>query len=306
MGVNYLSRIARRGLPVAASAGRTPGAPPKPAKASRSPVAEADQRLHLENFADALISAPFEPGGEGTDGLHDPTINESPDAGATETPARTPRLQPPAARRQRAAAPSRGSPTTEESRPRLATATPVPSLAPQDTESGVHSDIVDIEQSTTVPDTSLRTQPDPQPQRARVMRSERSASAPVPRTSEANVRSVTATPTDVLTKRLAVLERWMEADPEARPSSASHAQPAEARPAIESAAAERTPRSSHRAWADSTASVSPESRLEIGSIEVEVVAPPKAPVQQAQRMPRRSERPIERGLRSTPFGWRQR
>jgi hypothetical protein len=330
MGVGYLSRVAGRGLPVAGSAVRQPGLPARPAVASRSPVAEADQRLHLDDFAAAFISVPAEPAGDAAQDL-DASLPDAPAAGrAFEAPgvAQSPT---PVSPRQLVVARQSGSAMSDKS---IASSDPVtastkiqevsdgrapgtanPSVArptaglsvdsyPDGIESNASSnkstdtmiEATDaLAASPTVPQSRPIGTPGPE-QSASVSRS----------SPESAIATVTAVPSNALSKQLASLERWLEGAPEPQTSPADAPSSAEAQPVAESRATAQSARPAHAPPATSSASIDPHSRLEIGSIEVEVIAPAKVPVPRERQMPTRPGRSTERHSLARPFGWRQR
>jgi hypothetical protein len=313
MGVGYLSRVAGRGLPAAGSLGRVPGGPAKPAIASRSPVAEADQRLHLEDFADAFITAP-EPGSDAIHGI-DASLS---DKSSTSVPADTPTSSlphlPATTARRTAAKPSGDR--------RVSATTPAAAKPAARTGVDAYADSVEKDAAKIVPADAypgrvvtdaltvvLADAPAAAPtvsQAQSVPAAHKAQSAKVaPAAPRAATGPVTVAPTEALTKRLGALERWLEGAPESQPSLADVRHAVEAKPVSDTAA----PARSGPAYAPRvapSASPEPQTRLEIGSIEVEVIAPPKAPVSRERRTPRRPARAPEHRSHTKPFGWRQR
>jgi hypothetical protein len=317
MGVGYLSRVAQRGLPAAmVVSGKVAGMPTRPAIASRSPVAEADQRLHLEDFADGVLTTPTEPADDAIDaGLDamqsDESTGVSPSASplpaAPRAPEPAPRSTPPrsgAAMDERGLRSARGVPPAAS---RQSGGRPpgnaIPALPASESAS---SDNVMVTQETTIrpadPPVKPRPSDAPEPQPLRRVAGERLATAP-PAVRRSEPRPVTAAPTDTLTRRLAALERWLEGGSE--PSTDTRRQSG-ARPATPADATGRPDRPVYAPRAE-PALLERRPTLEIGSIEVEVIVPPKSRTQAEPRpQRRRSESATERGFRTKPFGWRQR
>jgi len=329
MGVGYLSRVAGRGLPVAGSAVRQPGLPARPAVASRSPVAEADQRLHLDDFAAAFISVPAEPAGDAAQDL-DASLPDAPAAGrAFEAPgvAQSPTPVSPrllVAARQSGSAMSDKSITSsdpvtastqgQEVSDGRAPGTANPSVArptsglsidsyPDGIESNASSNksadaMIEandaLAASPTVPQSRPIGTPGPE-QSASVSRS----------SSESAIATATAGPSNALSKQLASLENWLEGAPEPQ-TTAAEAPRTSRQPVTESSATAQSARPAPAPPATSSASIDQPSRLEIGSIEVEVIAPAKVPVARERQMPTRPGRSSERHSLARPFGWRQR
>jgi hypothetical protein len=330
MGVGYLSRVAGRGLPAAGSAVRQPGVPARPAVASRSPVAEADQRLHLDDFAAAFISVPAEPAGDAAQDL-DASLPDAPAAGrAFEAPG-VAQSQTPASQRQLAAARQSGLAMSDKS---IASSDPVTASSKrQEASDGRSPGTANPSVARPTAGMSVDSYPDGIESNASSNKSANAnieaidalaASPTVPQTrpigtastarpasvsqssSESAIATVTAVPSNALSKQLATLERWLEGAPEPQTSPADAPRSAEAQPVTESRATAQSARPAHAPPATSSASIDQPSRLEIGSIEVEVIAPPKVPVAPQRQLPIRPGRSTERHSLARPFGWRQR
>jgi hypothetical protein len=134
----------------------------------------------------------------------------------------------------------------------------------------------------------------------------RPAPAAQPAASESTTQPVSAAPSNALAKQLAALERWLEGPQESRISPAEAGSADKRQPVTESAATARSPNPAQAPQPAPSASSVPQSRLEIGSIEVEVVTPAKVPVSRERQMPPRPARASEHRFHARPFGWRQR
>jgi hypothetical protein len=318
MALNYLARAARRGLAERQPTPQRPRAGSlKPATPSRSPLAEADQRLHLDFFAQAHLALPG--GASSGDGpplesletggpVHPldpapPAAQTAPRETARETTGWTSFARPKRPAAERPAKRRAGEPFERPSavqQPRQArTSDRVESPRPP---AATPTGRVEARHST------------PDPQRLRATSSQRPIEAPGTSLTPVESRAPAA---DRLLAALASAKRWVTASPadsrfvpqavsapRPEPFRAAAVQPALADATNRSPAMETAP---WRAPAEPHPPVQPLTRVEIGSIEVEVVAPVKTASQQApRRASSRASAPSSMGRQATPFGWRQR
>jgi len=323
MGIGYLSRVAGRGLPAAGSVARAPGVPAKPAIASRSPVAEADQRLHLEGFEGVFISAHDVPADEITHDFFTSLPDESSAADALEVP-KAAQSQTAAPTGRHAAERQSSLARSDKSKPRSEPASPsaarqglsddrplsaaVPTVHRPTAVTRVDSSPDSVEPGATKNEAADALAASPTVSQSRPIRTAGTAqitSASQP-SSESTAHPVTAAPTDALTKQLAALEHWLEGPQESQTSPAEAGHTDEGQPVTKSTTTARSARSAYVPQVTSSAGLESQSRLEIGSIEVEVIAPAKVPVSQERPMPHRPQRSAEHVSHARPFGWRQR
>jgi translation initiation factor IF-2 len=306
--VKYLQRAARRPTTVGASDGATSM---RPAIPSRSPIAEADQRLNLDSFAERL-NAPLVP---------EPTapMIEEEEAAATPAPERQPEKRQEAARppssdaRPASPAPrpgAHGEPTRAEragtgrraipphapKRPGTHAGPPAQRSAhghPEAPAAPLHPSDRPARRANALPAPAADRGRAPAPERAHA------ASARVTGGARPPARDEDAQPMlDALSHAMS----WVEGQPHRRPererveeqgTPAAIALP----PSGESSAA-RPARAAARGRA-------PVTHLEIGRIEVEIVPPPKPAPQAAPHRPAPRKNGGGSALRQ-PFGWRQR
>ncbi len=323
MAVGYLARVARRALAQrGATSPRASTGALKPATPSGSPLAEVDQRLHLDLFegapigfsAESLEAPGFdettsEPGDISRSAVAMPPAGESRPSrdGAEQThPSVTP--SPPIAQprfSQPAQHPGQGGP--RENRRASAENRPAQKSGIAPTTEPLHGG----------PSAGFE---DPQPP-STVVQSPPTTNPGLPKSLEPTAMDPSDGRMDQMMEALDAAQRWVAGAPARQPTSpsgeASKEGPeaparatAQPPPAITPVAATPKPAdwpAATQAMRAAAQKSQPTTRVEIGSIEVEVVAPPTAPVQQPQRASARRSASTLSGPRHAPsFGWRQR
>jgi hypothetical protein len=298
--VNYLQRAAHR-----LALDPTPGV--RPAMPSHSPLAEADQRLNLDSFAERITAGVVPeraaPTSDHEQAATAPDAGRQPEKRHRKTPAAAANLPTPPA------PPTRSEPTTMEtmgqSRQNSAVASARPdSHGPPDARRPEHGDPDAPAAASTTSDRAVRrANAGPAPPAGDV----RAAAPGHTRSASVNVTADAAPPThdqatqpvlDTLSRAIA----WVEGQPRPSPTQepgGEHDRPAVValppagrtspmRPAAPAAARERAAG----------------THLDIGRIEIEIVPPKPASPAPSQR-PAPTTRGPSRALRQ-PFGWRQR
>jgi hypothetical protein len=314
VGVKYLQRAARRLVTVGAADGAT-GV--RPAIPSRSPLAEADQRLNLDSFAERF-NAPLVPGPAA------PMIEEA-EAATTPLPERQPEIEheaagAPAASARPAARVPRPGVLSEPTKPESAGSRrrAVPPQAPT-RPGGTHAappgqrfahghrerPVAPLQPPDRPSRRRVNALPAPAADQGRAPAPEHARAAPASLTAGAGpaTRAAAAQP------MLAALSRamsWVEGQPDRRPDRGPEREGVEEQGTP--AAVARPPfRESSPAWPAPVVGRgrAPVTQLEIGRIEVEIVAPPKPAPPAAPARPAPKTNGPGSALRQ-PFGWRQR
>jgi hypothetical protein len=313
VAVRYLQRAARRLVTVGAENGATSV---RPAIPSRSPLAEADQRLNLDSFA-ARFNAPLVPGPTA------PMIAEEA-AATTPLPERQPVIEheaagPPAANaRPTPPGPRPGvhreptklgrAGTKRREVPAHAPTRPGTRAAPAGQRSA-HGHPETPPAPLQPPDRASRRRVNALPAAAadqgRAPAPEHARPAPASLTGGAGpaAREAAAQPMlDALSRAMS----WVEGQPDRRPDRGPEREGVEERGTP--AAVARPPfRESSPAWPTRAVARgrAPVTQLEIGRIEVEIVPPPKPAPPAAPPRPAPKTNGPGSALRP-PFGWRQR
>ena len=337
MARTYLSKVARRHHFPWQSIGRSgPGGSPKPAIASRSPLAEADQRLHLD-----LASKTTTPPWLGSSGLDTPdeAWPDSEGAGARDdsTPSST-RLEAPPIEPNEAEPPpirplstNRATPPSRTGGKAKAATSPDGRADPRDAPANARREVSSApsgprprtEAGSPGAQTPLHREGFAPSKERAAQSTEALSEKPrltITRSSLAAVRQHAATPVpsdakeiDAISAALAAAERWVAAPKVSHSSEAprtpTHGQgPSSAEGSqAPNTKAQTVPRAEARPPEWPVATAQPLTRLEIGNIDVEVVAPAKIPSQPSVRpAPRREASTATSAFRPPPFGWRQR
>lgn len=312
--MSYLQRAARRLASDGASDG---GANVRPAIRSRSPLAEADQRLHLDPFAESFTTvvtgtttapgtgkaepaAVSPPGRQQEERRPAPVLSFSAGRAPSARPAPPAGPAPPAQPREvrseptttaRAGERRRQAPPQRPTRPDTDVAQPAQHLAhghpgtsaPLPASSGAAG------RADAVPAPTVRGRRAPEPDG--------------PRATSERVVGAAGSPAhdEVAQPILHALGRalsWVEGQPQPRPDPERSEGPTAVRPALRDSTATRPVRAM-------TPGPGPVTRLEIGKIEVEVVPPPKPVPPAAPARPAGTTKGTGSAHRQ-PFGWRQR
>lgn len=323
MGLGYLARVVGRVLLARPPKGHGPDLPAKPAGSSRSPIAEADQRLHVEDFSAQFGSSVCNPAGSPSDGLEPSSLSVSADSG--QLPSQT--------------TPSADASDMLNSSKRLPRQFRV-AEAPIDGQRVAYQerefapsprpDIPATPEKLTKVKPAFKTGFDSRPGNARPDRSAFVSVEPAgklsteaqtpsseaigreetetirPRIGKSAARPATADPTDELTRRLAKLDRWLEGASEPEPSTQESKPASEVRAVPNVVATPKPPGRPHAPEPSPQASIEPQPKLEIGSIEVEVITPRQSPVRRQPSPPQRSGNVVSSSFSTRPFGWRQR
>jgi hypothetical protein len=310
--MRYLQRAARRLVTVGAADGATSV---RPANPSRSPLADADQRLNLDSFAERFNAppvpgpaAPIEDGAAATTPPPEQPPEIAPEAAGL--PAAGTRPTPPGRRPGAPSAPRKPEKAGTRRRevPARAPARPGTPAAPAGPRPA-HGDRETPAAARQPPGRPSRRRvnglPAPAPGRGRAPAPGHAPAAPAGVTAGAGPAAHQAAAQPML-DALSRAMSWVEGQPGQRPDRGTERERAEelgtpaavARPPFR----EGLPTWPARAGARGRA---PVTQLEIGRIEVEIVAPPN------QARPAAPPRPAPRtnrpgSARRQPFGWRQR
>jgi len=307
--VRYLQRAARRLATVGTSDG---AASMRPAIPSRSPLAEADQRLNLDSFAErfnaSVVPEPPAPMIAEEATAATPPLERQPERRheAAGPPSASVRPAPPGprpgvrsepTRTERAGSRRRAIPPDTPTRPDTRAAPPARRSAHG------HPETPAAPSQPSGHPAPRRANPLPAPAadegRAPAPERPRAAAASLTGGAGPPAREAAAQPMlDALSRAMS----WVEGQPQPRPERErveERGTPAAvARPPFGASSPMRPARSAARGRA-------PVTQLEIGRIEVEIVAPPKPAPQAAP--PRPAPKTNGPGsARRQPFGWRQR
>ena len=319
--MKYLLRAARRLEPGPPSA--------RPAIPSRSPLAEADQRLNLDSFA-SRFDLPFNvreqaspPAFEEETGHTPAGVQEFANGSSNEAPRSTDARHPATTSESAGTASPHEQTADRPTRRRPGRESPAPASSQPEAHTARRPERLDSESSETptAPESLKVTRPQRAQAQAQAQAGRRPNALPDPSADALTTR----TPAPDITEgvRLATAQQappreaeaesvfealsravsWVERggrrafDEEAAEGQVSRPAPAPHTRHVEAAAAwpaRATPRDTR-----------PVTHLEIGKIEVEVVAPPRTAHNSAPPRPAQGSDGFGRALRQT-FGWRQR